>query len=598
MFSASDTALAAAARPDSPDQLLRPESSVHNTSCASSIDEANNDSDCSFSEDESEDSIDVENQAGTKDYNKDSDHSEEKLQCSSTGNGRHSKLGSSCKPYEDSKGHQDDDSDRDDRDREEGRWAQQNHQSVGCHGNHGNETHPGQKGSGCNASTPQGKQRRLTSSGEEEYVRSSCDLQGVADAVNDDSFADSTQGVECPSSPSCLDAGKVIDVHISVVPIREHTTTLDRKGSLTHIDERTPVKPLQESDRDFSKEKSDDDDYLDSDALDSNRIPSADLFKVLDTLNLSTSAIKPPTPRGERSRVRRVQSAGYSRQTAAVIRDEKPFKKGDKCSRPPSGKRAGKRNEKNKDFHDPAHLNTTTPTLIGTTEDLTKHVRQTLPGYFTEQYQKILDEQNENGKNTNVTKTDGASSSSLALVVKELTDDDLGRDEKLYQNGQTSVNCREEKGLLQMPNGKPGKKKTKSLSNEQDKRSKGKKASRSSGVFVTMDDKSELRSIHDVEDSSSGVETMSCVTDSSLENYGDTINQSNYDSTRAYRGHEDVYLGNDRQGFEDDDEYSDKVDDDDDDGGGDEGYVNDSDDDFTNLEVVAKPMPLSKSRFV
>lgn len=618
VFSASDIAISTAARPDSPNQLLRPESSIHNTSCASSVDETNNDSDCtcSFSEDGSEDSIDVANQAeSTLDYNKDGVHSEEKLQCSSTGNGNHSKPDGSCKPYFDHsvRRHPDDDSDR-----EEGHWAQQSQQSVGCHrgvGIRATETHGGMKTSGCNTSTAHGKQSRLRSSGEEDgdrdviktdYLNMSS-LKKSGQKGRDKLRLGSPHGLdlqeadEPPSRPLCVNSGKVIDVHITVKSGREQNAALDmRDFHLTPCDDHT-VDPLSRFHSDFTIEVVDD--CLDGDALDSNRIPSADIFKVLDTLNLSTSAMKPPTPRGERSRVRRVQSAGYTRQTATANRDKKPFEKGTKCSRPPSGKQAGKRKEKfNKDFHNPANLNTTVtaPTIIDRTEDLTKHVRESLPGYFTEQYKKILDEQNENGKSMNEAKMGDAPSSSLSLVTRKINDvgGDLDRDKELYQNDQFVVtgDCKENSGYSQVPNGGSDSENAKSLNDGQDDHSEGKKASRSSltGVFVTMDDKSDLRSFHNVEDSSSGVETMSCVTDSSsFDNLGlgDTINQSNCDSAGAWSsGREDVYP--DRQYYECDD----KLDDDGD--GGDVGYVDDADDDFSNLEVVAKPMPLSESRFV
>lgn len=81
VFSTSDTALPAAARLRSPSQLWRPESSIHNTSCASSVNESNRHSDSSFSEDGlSDDSIDVENQAEqVTGFNQDENETEEKL---------------------------------------------------------------------------------------------------------------------------------------------------------------------------------------------------------------------------------------------------------------------------------------------------------------------------------------------------------------------------------------------------------------------------------------------------------------------------------------------------------------------------------------
>lgn len=605
MFSASDIANFGAARPDSPNQLLRPESSIHNTSCASSVDEANNDSDGSFPEEGSEDSIDEANQAeSTLDYNKDREHSEENLRCPSTGNGNHSKPDSSCKPYFDHsvKRHSDDDSDR-----EEGHWAQQTQHSVGCHrggGTRASKTHGGMK---TNTGTAHGKQRRLRSSGEEDCDRDviKTDLLNVSllksrQKSRDKLRLEFTHGsvlqevVEPPSSPLSVNSDKIIDVHIRV----KSGATLDTEGFLLMPCNDQTVEPLRGFHTDFSKD--DVDDYLDSDVLDSNRIPSADIFKVLDTLDLSTSAMKPPTPRAERSRVKRVQSAGYTRQTAIATKDKKAFEKGAKCSRPPSGKQAGRRKRKNKDFRDPANLNTTVtaPAVIEKTEDLTKHVRESLPGYFTEQYKKILDEQNGNGNNVNEATIDGAPSSSLPLATREMTPADVGRDfdseKELHQNDQAVVtgDCKENSRYSQMRNGRSDSENTTSLNDGQDDHSEDKKASRSSltGVFVTMDDKNDLRSFHDVEDSSSGVETMSCVTDSStFDNSGGTINQRNCDSAWSF-GREEFFP--DAQHYD----WGDKVDDDDD--GGDVGSLDDADNDFSNLEVVAKPMPLSESRFV
>lgn len=609
----TDIANSSAARPDSPSQLLRPESSIHNISCASSVDEANNDSDGSFSEDGSEDSIDVASQPErTMDYNKDGEHSEGKLRCSSAiGNGNHSKSDSGCKPYFDHivKRHPDDDSDG-----EEGHWAQQTQQSVGCHRGgetRTTETYGGMTTTDCHTSTARGKQRRLGGSSEEG---------GDRDVIKTDSLnvsslklsrlkgrdrcrlgftydSNAQVAVEHPISPLSVNSGKIIDVHISVKSVREHNTTFDSEGfQLTPCDDHT-VEPLKRFSRDFSKE--DVDDCLDIDVLDSNRIPSADIFQVLDALNLSTSAKKPPIPKGEKSKVRRVQSAGYKRQTVNSTRDKRPFEKDAKCPKPPSGKLARKRKETNKSFHNPANLNTTVtaPTLIEKAEDLTRHVRESLPGYFTEQYKKILDEQNENGKSVNEAKMDGAPSGSLVLVTQERTSvgRELNREKELRNNDQSVVTVGSKKysRYSQKPNERPDSENAKSLDDGQDDHSEDERTSRSSltGVFVTKDGKSDLRGFDDVEDSS-GVETMSCVTDSScFKNFGDTINQSNCDNAGARSsGHEDFYP--DGQHYE----CGEEIDDDDD--GGDCGYVDDAEEDFSNLEVVAKPMPLSESRFV
>ena len=594
-----------AAVPDSPNQLLRPESSIHNTSCASSVDEANNDTDGSFSEGESEDSVDETYQTkSTLDYKKDREHLEEKLRYPSTGNRNHSKPDSSCKPYFDHslKRHSDDDSDR-----EEGHWAQQTQHSVGCHrggGTRATETHGRMN---TNISSAHGKQRRLRSSGEEDgddrdFIKTEfLNVSSLKSGQNSRDqlrlqFAqgsDVQEVVEPPSSPLYVNSGKVIDVHIRVKSGRVQNATLDTNGfPLTPCDDQT-VEPLRGFHSDFSKDV---DDCLDSDVLDSNRIPSADIFKVLDSLNLSTSSMKPPTPRGQRLRVRRVQSAGYTRQTANATKDKEAFEKGAKCSRPPSGKQAGKRKGKNNDFYDPAHLNTivTAPTVIEKSEDMTKHVRESLPGYFTEQYKKILDEQSGNGKSLNEATEDGAPS----LITREMTKadvgNDLGRENGLHQNDQSVVtgDCKENSRYSQMPKGRSHSENAKFLDDGQDAHSEDEKASRSSltGVFVTMDDKNDLRGFHDVEDSSSGVETMSCVTDSSsFDNIGGTINQGNCDSAGSF-GREDFYPDGQHYDCED------KVGDDDD--CSDVGCVDDPDDDFSNLEVVAKPMPLSESRFV
>lgn len=609
VFSASDIANSSSARPDSPNQLLRPESSIHNISCASSVDEADNDSDGNFSEDGSEDSIDETNQAeSTLDYNKDMGHSEENLRCSSTGNENHVEVDISCKPYFDHsvKRHSDDDSDR-----EEGHWAKQTQHSVGFHGGGATRATETRSG-GIKTNNAHGKQRRLRSSCEGQCDRDiiKTDLLNVSSLKSRQKRRDKlrlrcTDGsdvrevVEPPSSPLYVNSGRVIDVHIRVKSGRKQNATLDTDGFLLTPCDDQAVGPLRGFDSDFNKD--DVDDCLDSDALDSNRIPSADIFKVLDTLNLSTSSVKPPTLRGERSRARRVQSAGYTRQTANATKDKKAFEKGAKSSRPPSSKQAGKRKGKNKDFHDSANLNTTVtaPALIEKAGDLTKHVRESLPGYFTEQYKKILDERNENGKSMNeTTVVDGAQSSSLSLATREMTQADVGRDldrgTDPHQNDQSVLtgDFKENSRYPQMVNGKSDLKNANFLNDGQDDGSEDRKASRSSltEVFVTIDDKNDLRGFHDVEDGSSGVETMSCVTDSSsFDNLGVTRNQSNCDSAWSFgRGHS----------YPDVQHYDcgDKVDDDDD--GGDVDCVDDANDGSSNLEVVAKPMPLSESRYL
>lgn len=607
MFSASDIANASAARPDSPNQLLRPESSIHNTSCASSVAEVNNNSDGNFSEDGSEDSIDEANQAeSTLDYDKDREDLEGKPRCPSTGNGNHSKADSSCKPYFDHslKRHSDDDSDR-----EEGHWAQQTQHSVGCHrggGTRGTETHGRMK---TNTSTAHEKQRRLRSSREEdgdrdviktEYLNVSSlnSGQNSRDKLRLEFTygSDVQEAVEPPSSPLCVNSGKVIDVHIRVKSARAQNATLDAEGfPLTPCGDQAVV-PLIGFHSDFSND--DVLDSLDSDVLDSNRIPSADIFKVLGSLNLSSSSMNPPTPRGQRIRVRRVQSAGYTRQTAHASKEKKAFEKGAKCLRPPSGK--GKRKRKNKDVPDPAYLNTTVTasTIIDKTQDLRKHARESLPGYFTEQYKKILDDQNGTRKSVNEATMNDAPSNSPSLVTREITQADVGNDlvleKDLHQNDQSVVtgDCKENSRYSQMPKERSDSENAKLLNHGQDAHSEDKKASWSSltGVFVTMDDKNDLGGLHDVEDSSSGVETMSCMTDSSsFDHLGSTKNQGYSDSAGSF-GRED--FNPDRQHYD----CGDKVDDDHD--CGDVGFVDDADDDFSNLEVLAIPMPLSESRFV
>ena len=635
-------------RPDSLNQRLRPKSSIHNTSCASSVDAANEDSDGSFSEDDSEDSIDIENQEGDLRDNNKNVPSKKDLKYSSAVNGGKSKPSGSCRPEVDpynSKGpYPDDDSDK-----EEGRWARQANQSdgyhgvrqsIGCHGDRGrgNVTSDEQQRSGSN--TAQGKQRKFRISGDEEETcrRSSSEFDVADDLVDclnisaakkayqkgrnsagrekipfESRQFDQHKTSESLSSPSRVNAHKGIDVHINVWE-GQQATRVGRKGSLRRFDENREH-PVHGITRDFPKEE-DSDDFLESDALDSDRIPSADIFKVLDKLNLSTSAMKPPTPRGVRPTGRRVQSAGHTRRKPPVDRGEKPLAKRGKSARPASAKQARRRKSENTDCLDSTEINTASP-LFARTDGLITNVSEKLPGYFTEQYRKILDEKNANSKQMSKENTEVASSNSLALIAREITEPSRSNDdEKHDQTVQANVisDCKEGKSFLNSE--RPGLDKVDTLNGGQDRYSKRKSSSRSSlsGVFVTMDDKSELRSGHDVDDSSSGVETMSCVTDcSSFERFGDALDKSKYNSPREFRGRDTFDSGIHRQDHNDDDEeglYYDEIDDgdvgdDDDLGGGgendndgDDGYIDDFDDNVSNLEVVAEPKPLSESRFV
>ncbi|PFX21196.1 hypothetical protein AWC38_SpisGene14322 [Stylophora pistillata] len=576
VFSTSETALSAAVRPGSPSQLLRPESSIHNTSYASSVNESNSRCDFSFSEDElSDDSIDVDNQAEqVARFNQDENETKEKLLCLLTEN---KTLASGCKPhFDDSKKEHPDDSDED-----EGRWARQNllpaNRSYEFERGRNNNSDSVRKASGGKTSTSQGKQTQLTTCGGRESKRtSSCELQNEFSV--DSSMIKSCQKTtdrlhpelkpvsrkpgaeESFNNRSGLDPDKIIDVHIRVISGNGSTCvgTLDRSNN-------------------------DDDEYLDGDTLDSDRIPSADILKVLDSLNLSTSAMKPRNPRNERPKVRRVQSAGYMRHTAGALREP----------RPPSGKRVGKRRENDKNLRKVENSNTVTSMTSRKTDDLTKSAREKLPGYFTEQYKKILDEQKRDRSASAPVKKGLPPPSSMTLVAKEITGKDSDR------NGLADMASANKLGkeFVEMCRGKSSMEKTPLFSEKPDKSSNGKKSPRSSptSVFVTMEDKSESRGFNDWDDSSSGVETMSCATGSSA--YGRTIDKSNYSSELGWSSsNENLCTVTDGQRYDELDDCTDSVSDDDDDGVN-AGLVEDFANDSTDLEVVAKTMTLSESRY-
>ena len=612
-LSGSDLSVCDSARDDHP---YRPESSIHNTSCASSVDAADNDDDGSFSEDESDDSIEVENEAGGLRDGSKVVHSEADFRYSHTGNESNSKLRSTCKPYVDgfnSKGpHPDDDGDT-----EEGRWAQQTNRRAGYHGAGGRGNvkvnKNGHKTSGI--SNAHGKQGSLRISGDEEMRPSSSDL-GVSEfagCLNSSAprrartIYGNSAAREVPfesrrtreykigepvSGSSTVNANKVIDVHIVVSPV-------GRNGSVRRIDEDRES-PMYDIRGEFPQE-----DFTDNDALDSDRIPSADIFKVLDNLNLSTSAMKPPTPGGDRFGGRRVQSAGYTRRKPPVIRGEKPMTKGDKGSRPASARHKGSRPASAKqvggqkteksDWVNSSEIDTASSTFGGT-EGVVKYSREKIPGYFTEQYKKILDEKNAINKQTDKIKTEAVSSSSLGLVPKEsaaANSCNLNDGEEHDHNKQTSLSSDYEKDetSLRISNSEstfPSK--VESLSDKQERYLKREITSRSSssGVFITTDNKSELRSVNNADGSSSGVDTMSSVTDcSSIERF---VGASDRNNSKNSKSVEEVNNG-------DDDAYCDEIDDGDDDS--DDGCLDDFDgDDVSSLEVVAKQKTLSESRFV
>lgn len=620
-LSGSDLAACDSARADHP---YRPESSIHNTSYASSVDAGNDDDDDgNFSEDESDDSIEVGNEAGDLRDGSKAVPSDEDFRYSCTRNESNSKLRSTCKPYVDSfnsKGSRPDD----DSDNEEGRWAQQTNRPASYHRDGSrrnvNTNKHGHKTSGV--STAQGKQGSSRMRGDEEMKRSDLGVSEFDGCLNNSvpkrahgKYRNSAARANAPfesrqtreykigepvSGSSPANAQKVIDVHI-VVSQRQNATPVERSGSIRDIDEdrETSMRKIR---GEFPKEE-DSGDFLDDDALDSDRIPSADIFKVLDNLNLSTSAMKPPTPGDDRVRGRRVQSAGYTRRKPPVSRGEKPMTKRGKRSRPASAKQGGRQKMEKSDWVNSSGVNTVSSTF-GRTEGLMRHSREKIPGYFTEQYKKILDEKNASNEQTDKVKPEAVSSSSLALAPKESAENSatLNDGEKHDHTRQTSLSsdCQKDETSLRTSNSEPsGPRKVESLRDKREKYLKQEITSQSSlsGVFVTSDDKSKLRSVNNADDSSSGVETMSCVTDtSSFERFvgaSDRINSNGSQSCRVGETFDSGSVEEVNNG--DDDVYCDEIDDDDDSG---DGCIDDFDYDVSSLEVVAKPKPLSESRLV
>ena len=638
------------ARPDSPHQKLRPESSFHNTSCASSVDPANDDSDGSFSEDESVDSVDAEIQVP---YDEGFTHY-------SSRNESNPKLINTCKPYVDpansNRPRPDDDSDK-----EEGHWARQTNQSVSCHSNKGcgNVTNKEQME---NSSSSQGKQARFRTCGNEGNRCSSVDRNVTSDLVDCQNISASNKSapkikngkkkekgrLECRKSEnreireslsSCSELAsdyKIIDVHI-VVSERQHATTegqyvtavgehtsreqrnaliwepedikrvISDRQSSTKEGQNGTTESFGENERkllhgfrkDFVKLE-DIDDKVEIEALDSDRLPSADIFRALDKLNLNTSTMKPPTA-GSRLRSRRVQSAGHAR----TKRDSLLMKRG---KRPTSAKKADEKDSQKNSSSE----NDISPLTFGRAQSLVPDAREKIPGYFTKEYKKILKEKDACGKQIGEVDIGAAPSNSLCRSVVHVAKDlaegtcrsDFVHNENSVNRLETSPSStgKEVGNISEMPKTeRTTLNKTDFMGHDEDNYLEGVNSavnSASSGVFVTVNNNRELGSAKDAEDSSSGVEPMYCVTEcSSFERLGVgtcTNNSSQY-TPRGYRkeiGGED----------ENDLDLKSTVNDDDSTGGesmvdGNDGFRDNCDENASHLEVVAKPKPLSESRY-
>ena len=654
-LSNSNNSMFGLARPDSPHQKLRPESTFHKTSSASSADPANDDSDGSFSEDESEDSVGVEIQVP---YDEGFSH------YSTSRNESSSKLTNTCKPYIDpansNRPRPDDDSDK-----EEGHWARQTNQCVSCHSNkgRGNGTNKEQM---KNRTSSQGKQARLGSCEHEENRCSSVDRNFTSDLVDCLNISASNKStpkiknskkkergrLDCRKSEnreireslsSCSELGsdyKIIDVHI-VVSERQHATTEeqhvtavgahatrdqrnaliwepeDKKTSKGHViaDRQSSAKEGQNGTtesfgenegklihgfrNDFVKVE-DVDDKLEIEALDSDRIPSADIFRVLDNLNLDTSTMKPPTA-GSRFRSRRVQSAGHAR----TKRDSLLMKRG---KRPTSAK---KPDEKNSQMNSSSE-NDISPLTFGRAPSLKPDAREKIPGYFTKEYQKILKEKDAYGQQMGEVHIGAAPSNGLCMsvvhVAKELAEgtcrSGFGHNENGVKSLETSSSSsgKEVGNISEMPNTeRTTLNKSDFIGHDEDNYLEGINSSEnsaSSGVFVTVNNNRELGSAKDAEDSSSGVESMSSVTEcSSFKRFGVGTCRNN-SSQYTPRGYSKENGGED----ENDVDLKSTVNDDGSAGGEsvvdeNDGFRDNCDENSSNLEVVAKPKPFSESRY-
>lgn len=654
-LSNSNNSMFGLARPDSPHQKLRPESTFHKTSSASSADPANDDSDGSFSEDESEDSVGVEIQVP---YDEGFSH------YSTSRNESSSKLTNTCKPYIDPANSNrplpDDDSDT-----EEGHWARQTNQCVSCHSNkgRGNGTNKEQM---KNRTSSQGKQARLGSCEHEENRCSSVDRNFTSDLVDCLNISASNKStpkiknskkkergrLDCRKSEnreirgslsSCSELGsdhKIIDVHI-VVSERQHATTEgqhvtavgthatrdqrnaliwepeDKKTSKGHVitDRQSSANEGQNGTtesfgenegklihcfrNDFVKVE-DVDDKLEIEALDSDRIPSADIFRVLDNLNLNTSTMKPPTA-GSRFRSRRVQSAGHAR----TKRDSLLMKRG---KRPTSAKKPDEKNsQKNSSLE-----NDISPLTFGRAPSLKPDAREKIPGYFTKEYQKILKEKDAYGKQMGEVHIGAAPSNGFCMSVVHVAKDlaegtcrsDFGHNVNGVKSLETSSSSsgKEVGNISEMPNTeRTTLNKSDFIGHDEDNYLEGINSSEnsaSSGVFVTVNSNRELGSAKDAEDSSSGVESMSSVTECSSfkrVGVGTCWNNSGQYTPRGYskeNGGED----------ENDLDLKSTVNDDGSAGGEsvvdeNDGFRDNCDENSSNLEVVAKPKPFSESRY-
>ena len=342
------------------------------------------------------------------------------------------------------------------------------------------------------------------------------------------------------------------------------------------------------------------DDKLEIEALDSDRIPSADIFRVLDNLNLNTSTMKPPTA-GSRFRSRRVQSAGHAR----TKRDSLLMKRG---KRPTSAKKPDEKNSQKNSSSE----NDISPLTFGRAPSLKPDGREKIPGYFTKEYQKILKEKDAYGKQMGEVHIGAAPSNGLCMsvvhVAKGLAEgtcrSDFGHNENGVKSLETSSSSsgKEVGNISEMPNTeRTTLNKSDFIGHDEDNYLEGINSSEnsaSSGVFVTVNSNRELGSAKDAEDSSSGVESMSSVTEfSSFKRVGVGTCRNN-SSQYTPRGYSKENGGED----ENDLDLKSTVNDDGSAGGEsvvdeNDGFRDNCDENSSNLEVVAKPKPFSESRY-
>ena len=401
-------------RPASPTELLRPEGSIHNTSCASSIaDEFGNDDGESFSENEIQDRIDAVNDI-IPERNVFSVPTDDPVDSSKRK--RSILKNNGCRIYcEGVEGHSDHDSDD-----PEGTWARQSSpHSCNRNGNHGKR--PGD-GSGANVGNNKVQGRRRNADNTSYDTEPSQLDRFVQDGLSEVQSLEICSNCSLAATPGCKDGNglRIIEtqrvnqqmaMHVSgnsqCANVRNanntHVKTCESGESLTMPKTRKPVgvvRGIKEASsctleylsfRDFFNENLavHDNRHLDSDPLDTDRMSLADIFEALENLNLSMSATEPSTSSSNREGNRGVKSAAHVRKKSSIVNSAGNRHRSNKYL----GRVSAKHGNENK-YNKCSGLEGGSHVLPNSINERVRGLAEALPGYFTQQYKQLLQEEN------------------------------------------------------------------------------------------------------------------------------------------------------------------------------------------------------------